>query len=145
MADHKCCCIHLLQSQPDFVSQRSVLAETVEASGHIFELYPRFHCECNPIERYWGAAKRVARRECTYSFRDLNSNIHDFLDSVSPPNEEPLQIRRYSLWRTNCFRYLIPLTKFGRAVDSGNGIVDFFKGLFNFYMKLKFIRVKIKK
>jgi len=50
-----------------------------------------------------------------------------------------------ALWRTNCFRYLIPLTKFGRAVDSGNGIVDFFKGLFNFYMKLKFIKVKIKK
>ena len=103
MADHKCCCIHLLQSQPDFVSQRSVLAETVEASGHIFELYPRFHCECNPIERYWGAAKRVARRECTYSFRDLNSNIHDFLDSVSPPNEEPLQIRRYF---NRSFRYI---------------------------------------
>ena len=55
------------------------------------------------------------------------------------------QYHVYALWRTNCFRYLIPLTKFGRAVDSGNGIVDFFKGLFNFYMKLKFIKVKIKK
>lgn len=125
MADHKCCCIHLLQSQPDFVSQRSVLAETVEASGHIFELYPRFHCECNPIERYWGAAKRVARRECTYSFRDLNSNIHDFLDSVSPPNEEPLQIRRYF---NRSFRYIEAYSE-GKDVNRAWEIVREFSKL----------------
>ncbi|GAA5800023.1 hypothetical protein HPULCUR_005444 [Helicostylum pulchrum] len=38
-----------------------------------------------------------------YNFKSLNDNINDFLDSVSPPGELPLQIRRYY---NRFFRYL---------------------------------------
>ncbi|KAI9249110.1 hypothetical protein EDC94DRAFT_589263 [Helicostylum pulchrum] len=93
--DHNCCAAHLLANQLDFLSQRSILAEAIEESGHIFELYPRYHCECNPTERYWGTAKKIARQNCKYNFKSLNNNINDFLDCVSPPGEVPIQIRRY--------------------------------------------------
>ena len=101
--NHDCCAVHLLGSQPDFLEQRSILAEAIEKEGHIFELYPRYHCECNPIERFWGASKKVARRNCDYSFHSLNKNINSFLDSVTPVGEAPLQVRRYF---NKSFRYI---------------------------------------
>ncbi|OAD70983.1 hypothetical protein PHYBLDRAFT_171043 [Phycomyces blakesleeanus NRRL 1555(-)] len=45
--DSKCCAHHFLASQPDFMSQKTALYEAVKDSGHIFELYPKFHCKCN--------------------------------------------------------------------------------------------------
>ncbi|PKC07749.1 hypothetical protein RhiirA5_479009 [Rhizophagus irregularis] len=36
-----------------FCEQRSILEEAIIKKGHIFERYPKFHCECNFIERYW--------------------------------------------------------------------------------------------
>ena len=99
--DNKCCARHLLASQPDFCEQKTALCEVVENAGHIFELYPKYHCECNWIERYWGAAKRTARINCDYSFQALRKNLPSFLDSVSPVNETPTKIRRFfgRAWR----------------------------------------------
>lgn len=93
----------MLWSQPDFKAQKSILAEAIENSGHLFELYPRYHCECNPIERFWGASKKIARQNCDYTFKSLKENINSFLDSVCPPGEPPLQIRRYF---NKSFRYI---------------------------------------
>ncbi|OAD06485.1 hypothetical protein MUCCIDRAFT_107062 [Mucor lusitanicus CBS 277.49] len=62
-----CCARHFLATRPDFLEQRSALQEVVENAGHIFELYPKYHCECNWIEMYWGAAKREARLRCDYT------------------------------------------------------------------------------
>ncbi|OAD70636.1 hypothetical protein PHYBLDRAFT_69527 [Phycomyces blakesleeanus NRRL 1555(-)] len=95
-ADSRCCTIHIMERQPDFANQKSALEEIVEGSGHKFELYPKYHCECNWIERYWEAAKKEARRECDYSFQSLNRKINSFLDSVCPPEDDvPEKIRRY--------------------------------------------------
>ena len=66
-----CCARHFLESRPDFISQKSALQEVIEGSGHIFELYPKYHCECNWIELYWSYAKRQARLHCDYSFKSL--------------------------------------------------------------------------
>ena len=52
-----CCCQRLLFMQPDFVSQKSQLEEFVVSQGHICDFYPKYHCELNFIEQYWGAAK----------------------------------------------------------------------------------------
>ncbi|OAD72411.1 hypothetical protein PHYBLDRAFT_169542 [Phycomyces blakesleeanus NRRL 1555(-)] len=73
--DSKCCAHHFLASQPDFMSQKTALHEAVEDSGHIFELYPKFHCKCNWIERYWGAAKRKARLQCDYHWKNKKNTI----------------------------------------------------------------------
>ncbi|KAG2216059.1 hypothetical protein INT45_012960 [Circinella minor] len=40
--DHRCCARHLLESQPDFINQKSALQEMIE-ENHIFEMYPKFH------------------------------------------------------------------------------------------------------
>ena len=100
--DGKCCAKHLLAMQADFQGQKSALYEAVENSGHIFELYPKFHCECNWIERYWGAAnKREARVRCDYTFKGLKDNLPLFLDEISPIDQEPIIIRRFynKAWR----------------------------------------------
>ncbi|OAD72008.1 hypothetical protein PHYBLDRAFT_169916 [Phycomyces blakesleeanus NRRL 1555(-)] len=95
-ADSRCCAIYIMERQPDFANQKSALKEIVEGSGHKFELYPKYHCECNWIKRYWGAAKKEAQRECDYSFQSLNRKINSFLDSVCLPEDDvPEKIRRY--------------------------------------------------
>lgn len=91
-----CCAVHALEAEPDFKQQKTAIAMEVEKKEHIFELYPKYHCECNFIERYWGAAKRVARQQCDYSFKSLCARVPRILDEVPLP-----QIRRFSrkAWR----------------------------------------------
>lgn len=94
--DENCCARHVLEAQPDFRAQKTALEATVIAAEHMFTLYPKFHCECNFIERYWGAAKKTARRECDYAFKSLCEKLPSFLDEV------PLAvIRRFArkAWR----------------------------------------------
>jgi len=52
-----CCCQRLLFMQSDFVNQKSHLEELITSQGHICDFYPKYHCELNFIEQYWGAAK----------------------------------------------------------------------------------------
>ena len=58
-----CCCRRLLFSQPDFAHQKSQLQELIESRGHLCDFYPKYHCELNFIEQYWGAGK--------YRFRSI--------------------------------------------------------------------------
>jgi hypothetical protein len=69
--------------QPDFVAQKSALIEIIEERGHMVEFYPKFHCETNFIERVWGEAKRVARKECDYSFASLRVRVPLILNQIS--------------------------------------------------------------
>ena len=58
-----------LGQQPDFLSQKSWLQETLGSDDSFFlDFYPKFHCEFNFIELYWGAAKAYARRNRDYRF-----------------------------------------------------------------------------
>ena len=66
-----CCARRILSCQPDFLKQKSALEEVTIASNHMCEKYPKFHCEYNFIERYWGYAKREIRRRCSYKYDDL--------------------------------------------------------------------------
>ena len=68
--------------QPDFCEQKSILEEAVIEEKHIFERYPKFHCECNFIERYWSFAKQETRRICSYNFADLLIQVPEVLFSV---------------------------------------------------------------
>ena len=43
--------------QPDFITQKTQLEELIESHGHLCDFYPKYHCELNFIEQYWGAAK----------------------------------------------------------------------------------------
>ncbi|KAF1801704.1 hypothetical protein FB192DRAFT_1446506 [Mucor lusitanicus] len=79
--DH-CCHFHILHRQPDFKLQRPLFEDSVFPSDHIVDLYPKFHCETNWIERHCGAAKWKARKECDYAFDSLKQKLDSFLDDV---------------------------------------------------------------
>ena len=78
-----CCCRRILFMQPDFVSQKSQLQELVESCGHLCDFYPKYHCELNFIEQYWGAAKlrfHVAGRAMTID--KMEKKVIQCLDDV---------------------------------------------------------------
>jgi hypothetical protein len=93
-----CCMHHVLEQQEDFMNQHCALQELIEGRGHKVIFYPKFHCELNYIEMYWGAAKRYARMNCDYTWRGLQKVVSEALDSVSLT-----QIRRYA---RKSFRYI---------------------------------------
>jgi len=77
-------------TQPDFVSQKSQLEECITARGHICDFYPKFHCELNFIEQYWGAVKYHYRStQHTSDIEAMEKNVIACLDDVAL-----LQIRR---------------------------------------------------
>ena len=62
-----CCAVAILSAQEDFKSAPSRLQEIVEEAGHTFLLYPKFHCELNWIEYYWGCCKYSTCKNCNYT------------------------------------------------------------------------------
>ena len=98
-----CCALHCLESQPDFKAQRSSLQEVLDTSKYIIEFYPKFHCQCNWLERYWAEVKRDVRATCDYSFSGLKERLPLALDNACPPDQTPTRIRRYF---TRCYRYI---------------------------------------
>jgi hypothetical protein len=93
-----CCCLRIMSLQPDFMAQKSGIEEVIEQAGHLCIFYPKFHCECNFIEMYWGAAKRYTREHCDYSWNGLQTVLDVALDSVDLPI-----IRRFA---RKSFRYM---------------------------------------
>ncbi|OAD74613.1 hypothetical protein PHYBLDRAFT_145045 [Phycomyces blakesleeanus NRRL 1555(-)] len=98
----KCCAHHFLTSQPDFLSQKTVLHEAIEGSGHLFELYLKFYCDCNWIERYRGAAKHEARLQCNYIYKSHYIEAYSQKMNVKEAHEAVKQFtsRKY----TSCCR-----------------------------------------
>ena len=91
-----CCMRRILSLQEDFKAQKSQLQEEIEKRGHKCIFYPKYHCELNFIEMYWGAAKRYARDHCDYTWLGLQKIVPIALNSV------PLiTIRKYAQksWR----------------------------------------------
>lgn len=73
----------LLAKQPDFCGQREWLEETITEAGCLVDYYPKYHCEFNFIEMFWGASKAWYRAHCTFNFRDMSELVPKALDSVS--------------------------------------------------------------
>lgn len=63
--------------------QRPLVREVIENRGHKVIFYPKFHCELNFIEMFWGAAKRYTRNNCDYSFKGLEKIVPEALNSIS--------------------------------------------------------------
>ncbi|KAF9475716.1 hypothetical protein BDN70DRAFT_907999 [Pholiota conissans] len=87
-----CCCRRLLFTQPDFIAQKSHLEEMITSQGHICDFYPKYHCELNFIEQYWGAAKfRYRSSPKTSDMTEMERNVINCLDEIPP-----IQILRYA-------------------------------------------------
>lgn len=87
--------VALLKLQPDFCEQKCWLAEIAESAGHQVIFFPKFHCEFNWIERYWGAAKAYTREHCTYNFAELIEMVPVALDSVSLSKMRKFECKAY--------------------------------------------------
>jgi hypothetical protein len=78
-----CCCHHLLYTQPDFASQKPLLQEYINSCSHLCDYYPKYHCELNFIEQYWGAAKlRFHVAGCTRTLNKMERKILGCLDDI---------------------------------------------------------------
>lgn len=53
----KCCMRKVLAEQFDFRNEKPLLQVIIEEAGHKCYFLPKFHCELNPIEMYWGWVK----------------------------------------------------------------------------------------
>lgn len=73
----------VLAAQPDFIEQRTLVEELLEDLEHGCLFLPKCHCELNPIELVWSAAKRYCRKHCKYSLKALRATIPEALASVS--------------------------------------------------------------
>ena len=79
----KCCTRRIISLQPDFLAQKCALQEIIEEAGHVCIFYPKFHCELNFIERYWGKAKYYTRENYNYSWSGLQQIVPISLESVN--------------------------------------------------------------
>lgn len=78
-----CCCRRIIFNLPEFSAQLSALAELIEERGHLCDFYPKFHCELNFIEQYWGAGKyRYRATEPTKSVEDMETSMVACLDDI---------------------------------------------------------------
>ena len=69
--------------QPDFFAQKSELETVIEKAEHKCIFYPKFHCELNFIEMYWGAAKRYTCEHCNYTWNGLQKTVPEALNFIS--------------------------------------------------------------
>lgn len=65
----------ILERQDDFQQQKSLVWETIKMAGHLCIFLPKFHCELNYIEFFWGAVKKYLRDNCDYTFDALKRNL----------------------------------------------------------------------
>ena len=107
-SDKDCCLLHIMASQPDFMEQTSMLQEVFSHTNHVCEFFPKYHCELNPIECYWGSLKVYTRANCDYTWPALQQTVPKSFDSVPLP-----RIKRYF---RRCWHYM-------QAYQQGTSIV----------------------
>ena len=64
-------------------SIKGAIAETIEKAGHKCIFYPKFHCELNPIEMYWGYSKARYRQVKKTSFDHAKREVLIALDACT--------------------------------------------------------------
>jgi hypothetical protein len=68
--------------QDNFQQQKSLVQETIKAAGHLCIFLPKFHCELNYIEFFWGVVKKNLYDNCNYTFYTLKRNLPHALCSA---------------------------------------------------------------
>ncbi|KIJ46611.1 hypothetical protein M422DRAFT_164849 [Sphaerobolus stellatus SS14] len=76
-----CCMRRFLSEQEDFKAEKPLLQIVIEEAGHKCYFLPKFHCELNPIEMYWGWTKTRLRVAADGTFPTAKRLVPDILDS----------------------------------------------------------------
>ena len=104
-----CCNKRILEMQDDFRQQKSLVQEVIESAGHLCIFLPKFHCELNFIEFFWGLVKKYLRDNCDYTFDTLKANMPKALESV--------RLNTIRRWEHRMYRWM-------EAYRSGLGTTD---------------------
>ena len=72
--DSTCCMQKVLYEQADFCNEKPLLQIVIEGAGHKCYFLPKFHCELNPIEMYYGWVEY---------HRSLFLNVSEFLITLT--------------------------------------------------------------
>lgn len=64
-----------LANQPDFLEQECQIMAIVKAAGHLCLFLPKYHCELNIIEFFWGKTKNHTRECCDFTLEGLDREI----------------------------------------------------------------------
>jgi transposase len=63
--------------------QFGIIEELITERGHKAVFLPKFHCEINPIEMYWGYSKTRFRQVKKVSFPDAKVKVIEALEACS--------------------------------------------------------------
>ncbi|TDL14382.1 hypothetical protein BD410DRAFT_817185 [Rickenella mellea] len=96
--DKWCCMKKVLSNQTDFIEEKPMIQLYLERRGHICVFFPKFHCELNAIEMYWGFAKYRYREVSDGRFPTARTLVPQCLDICDTHT-----IRRFF---RKCWRYM---------------------------------------
>jgi len=102
-----CCAETLLANQPDFLEQECQIMNIVKASGHLCLFLPKYHCELNIIEFFWGVTKRHTRECCDFTLDGLDKEVGIGLEKA--------KIETIRRWYHRMMRWL-------DAYEAGSGV-----------------------
>ncbi|EUC56568.1 DDE family endonuclease, partial [Rhizoctonia solani AG-3 Rhs1AP] len=78
-----CCMRRCLSLQQDFLDEKPRIQVLIERAGHRCIFLPKFHCELNPIEMYWGYSKRLFREQSDGTITTARKLVVDCLNAAS--------------------------------------------------------------
>jgi hypothetical protein len=78
-----CCLARILLTHKDFFEQKSAIGMAIENRGHEYMFIPKFYCEVNAIEMYWGYSKARYRQVKKTSFDRAKKEAVIALESCS--------------------------------------------------------------
>jgi hypothetical protein len=78
-----CCLARILSNHQDFYEQKSAIETLIKGRGHKYVFLPKFHCELNPIEMYWGYSKARYRQVKKTSFDHAKKEVVIALDACT--------------------------------------------------------------
>jgi hypothetical protein len=78
-----CYLARILSTHKDFFEQKSAIAMLIEGRGHKCVFIPKFHCELNAIEMYWGYSKTRYRQVKKTSFEHAKKEVVIALDACN--------------------------------------------------------------
>ncbi|KAG2743881.1 hypothetical protein P692DRAFT_201722673 [Suillus brevipes Sb2] len=76
-----CCMRKMLANQQDFKAEKPYIQLIIKAAGHKCWFLPKFHCELNPIEMYWGWVKTRFRSAADGTFLTAKRIVPELLDA----------------------------------------------------------------
>ena len=105
----------VLSQQPDFMEQKCMLQEYIEACGHKCFFLPKFHCELNTMEMIWGVGKRRFKDNDAFNSRTHVTRLKTAFESMTTDVIRKIfvKIRRYE----TCYRGVATTTTIEKAVN----------------------------